>query len=107
MKHFFTFKSTPPPVTEISAGCSNSEAEALVGLVYPLLLNRSPDHQGLVDYSHKLTRGLLTPLELMQELMASEEYQQAQSGYDYLADGGVSGYFNAEVLALSAELEEC
>ena len=34
-------------------------------------------------------------------------YQQAQGGYDYLADGGVSGYFNAEVLVLSAELEAC
>jgi len=105
MERFFASKLTPLTVTEVSAGSSSSEAEALVGLIYPLLLKRSPDHQGLVDYTHKLTRGLLTPLELMQELMASGEYQQAQGGYDYLADGGVGGYFNAEVLALSAEFK--
>ena len=107
MKRFFTSKFIPPPVIETSAGCSSAEAETLVGLVYPLLLKRSPDHQGLADYSHKLERGLLTPVGLMQELMASDEYRQVQGGYDYLADGGVSSYFSAQVLALSAHLEAC
>lgn len=63
MKRFFASKNTPPPVTEVSADCS--EAETLVGLVCPLLLKYSSGHQGLVAYSHKLTRGLLSPLELM------------------------------------------
>ena len=43
----------------------------------------------------------------MQELMASEEYQQAQGNYDYLVDENVKSYFNVEVLKLSVELEEC
>ena len=106
MKRFFTSKLTTPPVSEIS-DCSNSEAEILVGLVYPLILKRNADSQGLVDYSHKLKQGLLTPLGLIQELMASDEYQRAQDGYDYLGDGSVKDYFNAEVLALSAQLEAC
>jgi hypothetical protein len=106
MKRFFTSKLTTPPVSEIS-DCSNSEAEILVGLVYPLILKRNADSQGLVDYSHKLQQGLLTPLGLIQELMASDEYQRAQDGYDYLGDGSVKDYFNAEVLALSAQLEAC
>ena len=58
-----------------------------MGLVYLLLLTGSPGHQGIVDYSHKLNLGLLTPLELMQELMASKEFRQAQNRYDCLADG--------------------
>jgi len=55
MKRFFASKLTPPAVTKVSAGCSSSQAETFVWLVYPLLPKRSPDHQGLVDYSHKLT----------------------------------------------------
>jgi hypothetical protein len=106
MKRFFTSKLTPPPVTEIS-NCSNSEAEILVGLVYPLILKRNADSQGLVDYSHKLQQGLLTPLGLIQELMDSDEYQLAQDGYDYLGDGSIKNYFSDKVLALSAQLEAC
>jgi hypothetical protein len=79
----------------------------LVGLVYPLILKRNADPQGLVDYSQKLQQGSLTPVGLIQELIASDEYQRAQDGYDYLGDGSVKDYFTAEVLALSAQLEEC
>lgn len=107
MKRFFNSKRSASTVIQTSLGCSSAEAETLVGLVYPLLLKRSPDHQGLADYSHKLAQGTITPLGLMQELMASDEYHQLQGGYDYLADGGVNGYFNAQVLALSAQLEAC
>ena len=106
MKRFFTSKLTTPPVSEIS-DCSNSEAEILVGLVYPLILKRNADSQGLVDYSQKLQQGLLTPLGLIQELMASDEYQRTKDGYDYLSDESVKDYFIDEVLALSAQLEAC
>ena len=104
MKRFFTSKLTSSLFSQISA-CSYSEAEILVGLVYPLILKRNADSQGLVDYSQKLHQGLLTPAGLIQELMASDEYQRAQDGYDYLGDGSVKDYFSAEVLALSAQLE--
>ena len=106
MKRFFTSKLTSSPFSQIS-DWSYSEAEILVGLVYPLILKRNADSQGLIDYSQKLHQGLLTPTGLIQELMASDEYQRAQDGYDYLSDGSVKDYFSAEVLALSAQLEAC
>ena len=106
MKRFFTSKLTSSPFSQIS-DCSYSEAEILVGLVYPLILKRNADAQGLVDYSQKLHQGLLTPTGLIQELMASDEYQRAQDGYDYLSDGSVKDYFSDDVLALSAQLETC
>ena len=106
MKRFFTSKPTSSPFSQIS-DCSYSEAKILVGLVYPLILKRNADSQGLVDYSQKLHQGLLTPAGLIQELMDSDEYLRAQDGYDYLGDGSVKGYFTAEVLALSAQLEAC
>ena len=106
MKRFFTSKLTPSPFSQIS-DCSYFEAEILVGLVYPLILKRNADSQGLVDYSQKLHQGLLTPAGLIQELMDSDEYQRAQDGYDYLSDGSVKDYFSDEVLALSAQLETC
>ena len=106
MKRFFTSKLTSSPFSQIS-DCSYPEAEILVGLVYPLILKRNADSQGLVDYSQKLHQGLLTPEGLIQELMASDECQRAQDGYDYLSDGSVKDYFSDEVLALSAQLEAC
>jgi len=106
MKRFFTSKLTSSPFSQIS-DCSYPEAEILVGLVYPLILKRNADSQGLIDYSQKLHQGLLTPAGLIQELMASDEYQRAQDGYDYLSDGSVKDYFSDEVLALSAHLEAC
>ena len=104
---FFKSNLMPSSVAEIRAGCSKSEADSLVELVYPLILGRSADPQGSEDYSYKLQQGVLTSLGFMQELMASEEYQQAQGNYDYLVDENVESYFNIEVLELSAELEEC
>jgi len=104
---FFKFNLTPPPATKISTGCSEIEANSLVELIYPLLLGRNADLQGLVDYSHKLQRGELTSLGLMKELMGSEEYQQSQGEYDYLADASMRSYFSDEVLTLSAQLEAC
>ena len=106
MKRFFTSKLTSSLFSQISA-CSYSEAEILVGLVYPLILKRNADSQGLVDYSQKLHQGLLTPAGLIQELMASDEYQRTKDGYDYLSDESVKDYFIDEVLALSAQLEAC
>ena len=84
MKRFFNTNLFWSAFTKDKGNCSGFEAEALVDLVYPLLLKRSADPQGLVDYSLRLQRGELTALGLMQELMGSEEYQQAQGEYDYL-----------------------
>ena len=104
---FFKSKLMPSSDTEISLGCSKIEADSLVELVYPLILGRNADPQGSEDYSYKLQQGVLSSLGIMQELMASEEYQQSQGNYDYLVDENVKSYFNVEVLGLSAKLEEC
>ena len=104
---FFKSKLMPSSDTEISLGCSKIEADSLVELVYPLILGRNADPQGSEDYSYKLQQGVLSSLGVMQELMASEEYQQSQGNYDYLVDENVKSYFNVEVLGLSAKLEEC
>jgi hypothetical protein len=107
MKRFFNTNPFWPALTKASGRCSGREAEALVELVYPLLLKRSADPQGLVDYSLRLQRDELTPLSFMQELMNSDEYQQAQGEYDHLADASVHTYFSDEVLTLSVQLEAC
>ena len=107
MKRFFNTNPFRVALTKASIICSGPDAKALVNLVYPLLLKRSADPQGLVDYSHRLQRGELTPLSFMQELMNSKEYQQAQGEYDHLADASVHTYFSDEVLTLSAQLEAC
>jgi hypothetical protein len=107
MKRFFNKNPFWSALTKASESCSGPEAETLVNLVYSLLLKRSADPQGLVDYSLRLQRGELTSLGLMQELMDSEEYQQAQGEYDYLADASMRIYFSDEVLTLSAQLEAC
>jgi hypothetical protein len=107
MKRFFNINPLWSALTKANGSCSESEAEALVDLVYSLLLKRSADPQGFVDYSHRLQQGELTALGLMQELMGSEEYQQAQGEYDYLADASMRTYFSDEVLTLSAQLEAC
>ena len=107
MKRFFSknlFRST---VTKAGGNSRGSEFEALVEFVYPLILKRSADPQALVGYIHKLQQGELTPLGLMQELMASEEYQKAQGEYVYSADARIHAYFSAEVQTLSAQLEDC
>ena len=104
---FFKSNLTPPPAAKISIGYSKIEADSLVELIYPLLLGRNADPQGLVDYSHKLQRGELTSLGLIKELLGSEEYEQAQGEYDYLADACMRSYFSDEVLTLSAQLEAC
>ena len=94
MKRFFNTNPFWSALTNASESSLGPEAEALVNLVYPLLLKRSADPQGLVDYSLRLKRGELTSLGLMQELMDSEEYQKAQGEYDYLADANMRTYFN-------------
>jgi hypothetical protein len=99
MKRFFS--STQPDPMSLRG------AQSLVQLVYPLVLKRSPDAQGLLDYSQKLITGVLTPLSFMQELMASDEWAQVDGAYDYLTDDSISDFFNAEVMALSAQLEAC
>ena len=72
MKRFFNTNPFWSAFTKDKGSCSGSQAEALVDLVYPLLLKRSADPQGLVDYSLRLQRGELTALGLMQELMGSD-----------------------------------
>jgi len=107
MKRFFNTNPFRAALTKASERCSGPDAKALVNLVYPLLLKRSADPEGLFDYSLRLQRGELTAVGLMQELMGSEEYQNAQGVYDYLADASMRTYFNYEVLTLSAQLEAC
>ena len=107
MKRFFNTNPFWSALTKARRSPSGPDAEALVNLVYRLLLKRSADPKGLVDYSLRLQRGELTALGLMQELLGSEEYQKAQGVYDYLADASARAYFNDEVLTLSAQLEAC
>ncbi len=101
-KLFELFKPTAPSSTQ------GVEAhKSLIEQAYRHLLQREVDEEGLKNYSKRFQDNSLSPGDLIEELVASEEYQQRIKPYHYTHDPVLTPFLETLDKPLSQSLQDC